>query len=425
MGADVAAELLDVHRRHARKSVLSGAGFEDGSRTTVGASRKGRIWSHRRDRVDQLAAWCKMIGAKLLDETLDPDEVLKGTLEAKTITTRPAAMPITVDWPEEIYTTSEMLWSLIIGETEYPLNELDLKLISPSIDGPLTFKLISDGDEAELELELFEDQEGPNYRFVVHGGRSVQVRRGERAEADEAVEFFYDNPPVIWFSDGSALEGNQFIPLKSTHPPYDAGKIQAWDWTGVDIRKESQGEHREADSVQAKVIRTLNKGKYTMIIDDDGKGEAADIVAVTLIGDLPVPSSIDVEFYHCKYSQQAEPGQRIDDLYEVCGQAQKSVSWLSSAEKRTDVFTHLLRREARRQEAGQTSRYQKGDGELLLTIREMSRLCPVSFKIYVVQPGLSKNVELHISGLMVSRWKCAVGVSSAAHACDFEVVAAH
>ena len=92
MGADVAAELLDVHRRHARKSVLSGAGFEDGSRTTVGASRKGRIWSHRRDRVDQLAAWCKMIGAKLLDETLDPDEVLKGTLEAKTITTRPAAI---------------------------------------------------------------------------------------------------------------------------------------------------------------------------------------------------------------------------------------------------------------------------------------------------------------------------------------------
>ena len=88
MGADVAAELPDVHRRHARKSVLSGGGFEEGSKTTVGASRKGRIWSHRRDRVDQLAAWCKMIGSKLLDETIDPDEVLKGTLEAKTITVR-------------------------------------------------------------------------------------------------------------------------------------------------------------------------------------------------------------------------------------------------------------------------------------------------------------------------------------------------
>jgi hypothetical protein len=63
---------------------------------------------------------------------------------------------------------------------------------------------------------------------------------------------------------------------------------------------------------------------------------------------------------------------------------------MSSHEKRTDLFTHLLRREARRQEAEGASRYERGDGELLLTIREMSRLCPVTIKIYIVQPGLSK-----------------------------------
>jgi hypothetical protein len=43
MGANVAAELSNIQRRHARKSVLSGSGFEAGGRTTVGASRKGRI----------------------------------------------------------------------------------------------------------------------------------------------------------------------------------------------------------------------------------------------------------------------------------------------------------------------------------------------------------------------------------------------
>jgi superfamily II DNA or RNA helicase len=389
MGADVAAELPDVQRRHARKSVLSGGGFEDGDRTTVGASRKGRIWSHRRDRVDQLAAWCKAIGGKLLDENIDPDEVLRGTLEAKTITVRPALMPITVDWPEEVYTTAEMLWSIVIGEHEYPLSELDLEIVSPSVDGPLRFRIVADDQEAELELELFEDQEGPNYRFVVRAGTRVQVRRGERADAEDASDFFYDDPPMIWFSDGSALEGNDFIPLKTAHPPYDATKILAWDWAGVDIRKESQGEQKEPDSIQAKVIRTLMNGDYDMIIDDDGKGEAADVVTIKLVGDAAAPSRIDVEFYHCKYSQAAAAGRRIEDLYEVCGQAQKSIAWMSSHEKRTDLFTHLLRREARRQEAEGASRYEKGDGELLLTIREMSRLCPVSLKIYIVQPGLS------------------------------------
>lgn len=127
-----------------------------------------------------------------------------------------------------------------------------------------------------------------------------------------------------------------------------------------------------------------------MIIDDDGKGEAADVVTIKLVGDPAAPSRIDVEFYHCKYSHAAAPGGRIEDLYEVCGQAQKSIAWMSSHEKRTDLFTHLLCREARRQESKAASRYERGDGELLLTIREMSRLCPVSLQIHIVQPGLSR-----------------------------------
>jgi superfamily II DNA or RNA helicase len=390
MGADVAAELPDVQRRHARKSVLSGGGFEDGDRITVGASRKGRIWSHRRDRVDQLAAWCKAIGGKLLDENIHPDEVLKGTLEAKAVTERPALMPITVDWPEEVYTTAEMLWSVVIREKDHPISELDLELMSPSVDGPLRFRIVAEDRAAEFELQLFEDDEGPNYRFVVPAGSAVRMRRGERAEAEPAAEFFYDNPPMIWFHDGSALEGNDFIPLKTAHPPYEPARILEWDWTGIDLKKESQGEEKAADSIQAKVIQTLKHMNYNMIIDDDGKGEAADVVTIKLVGNADAPSSIDVEFYHCKYSQKPTPGRRIEDLYEVCGQALKSIVWMSSHDKRTDLFTHLLRREARRQEKGGPSRYEEGDGDLLLTIREMSRLCPVSLKICIVQPGLSK-----------------------------------
>jgi len=51
------------------------------------------------------------------------------------------------------------------------------------------------------------------------GGIVLRVRRGERADADDAADFFYEDPPMIWFFDGSALEGNDFIPLKTTHPP--------------------------------------------------------------------------------------------------------------------------------------------------------------------------------------------------------------
>jgi superfamily II DNA or RNA helicase len=388
MGADVEPMLSETQRRRARKSVLAGTGFEDGEKASVGASRKGRIWSHRRERVDKLATWCKNIGAKLLDATIDPDEVLRGTLDAKTLSERPAQMPISADWPEEIYTAPETLWFIIIEGQEYHVNELSLDIVSPNVNGTLRLAIASEDARVELDLEFFEDDDNLNYRFVVCDQKRVEVRRGGSTE--NITDFFYNDPPVIWFANGASLEGNQYVELKTVHPPYDPAKIQAWSWAGINIKKESQGERKEQDSIQAKVIQELRTRDYHMIIDDDGKGEASDIVTIRLVGDETAPSRIDIEFYHCKYSQEATPGQRIEDLYYVCGQAQKSITWISSPEKRTELFTHLLRREARRQEMGASSRYELGDGDLLHTIREMSHLTHMSLKIFIVQPGVSK-----------------------------------
>ena len=336
MGADVESGLTDLQRRRARKSVLSGNGFEDGQRVTVGASRKGRIWSHRRDRVDEFSAWCKRIGAKLLDANIDPDDVLRGTLDAKTITERPAKMPIAVDWPEEMYKTPEAMWSVVFGGQEHAISDLEISVVNPALYGTLKLAIASESTQIEVELQLFEENEVPNYRFIVLSHQTAQVRR--RTTVSRLTDFFYANPPMFWFADGSALDGNQYVELTKSVSPYDAVKIEVWDWTGVDIRKESQGTAKDQNSIQARVIRELKGRDYVMIFDDDGKGEAADVVAIRLAGDQAAPTSVDVEFFHCKYSQRAMPGKRITDLYEVCGQAQKSVSWMSSPEKRDGPF---------------------------------------------------------------------------------------
>jgi len=394
MGSDVEPALSPAQRQRARKSVLSGTGYEDGETTTVGASRKGRIWSHQRTRVDQLVEWCKLIGTKLLDTSIDPDGVLKGTLEAKTILERPRIMPIAVDWPEEMYTTPETIWFASIDGVEIPLNELEIELVNPSVDRALRIAIASEKERADMQLDFFEEGEGesviPNYRFSVLGHRQVKIHHGS-SEGENVESFFYYDPPVIWFADGSSLEGNQHVPLKTTHPPYETAKIQVLDWNGVNIRKESQGRTKDQTSIQARVIRELKKrGDYSIIFDDDDSGEAADVVAISLIGEPSAPSSIDVEFYHCKYSSEDIPGQRVEDLYEVCGQAQKSIGWISSPQKKSDIFTHLLRREAKRQDDGGPSRFEVGDWELLQTIGEMSQLSKVQLSIYIVQPGVSK-----------------------------------
>ncbi|MCS6298417.1 MAG: hypothetical protein H8K09_19425 [Nitrospira sp.] len=142
--------------------------------------------------------------------------------------------------------------------------------------------------------------------------------------------------------------------------------------------------------MQAAVIGQLKLGNYDLIFDDDGPVEAADVIAVTVVGPFDAPERIDVELYHCKYSKTAKAGGRVDDLYVVCGQAQTSIRWMSSGEKRSDLFTHLRRREAQRQNRGGSSRIERGDCALLETLREMSPTTRITMKIVIVQPGVSK-----------------------------------
>src|SRR5258708_38202423 len=152
MGGDVEPALTDLLRGRGSKSVLSGAGFENGQLVGLGASRKGRVWSHARGRIDELAAWCRKVGDKLLNTALDPDEVVKGTLSVKTITTRPASMPVGVDWPEEMYTEPETTWTLVVDGNAWPVAELNIDLKAPSADGPLRFTISSETEEIGFDL---------------------------------------------------------------------------------------------------------------------------------------------------------------------------------------------------------------------------------------------------------------------------------
>jgi superfamily II DNA or RNA helicase len=388
MGADVQAGLSEAQKRNARKAVLFGNGYENGTRTSVGVSRKGRVWSFRRVRLDALAAWCGAIGAKILDETIDPDQILQGTLESEVVAERPRRMPIAIDWPEEVYREVETSYSMVLEDgIELLLYDTGLELVNPTENGELRFKLFSDDVSLQLELMLFENGGTRDYMFSVLDGRRGWL--GHKLTRIPIEQFFYENPPVIWFVDGSSLEGNQFTPLKTKYPPWDRSKIQARDWAGTNLTKESQGMTREPDSIQFKVIaEVLNDDSWDIVFDDDGAGEAADIVAIRVVE--KDRNFIDVSLYHCKYSGSVTPGQRIDDLYVVCGQAQKSVYWMYSSEKQTDLFSHLLRREPKRRRGYETSRFQKGDRDMLIRIREMSRTRPLELRVFIVQPGLSK-----------------------------------
>jgi superfamily II DNA or RNA helicase len=390
MGADVEKALSEAHKRNTRKAVLFGSGFENGARTTVGASRRGRVWSFRRVRLNALADWCKGVGSRLVDASIDPDKILEGTLKSEQLSSRPAVMPIGIDWPEELYRDNESAFAFLIdGDRQWPLYETSIELTAPSEAGEIGFRLVRDGESVAFTLRLFEkEDDSKDYRFSIAGSGKASI--GARA-AVPLERFFYDYPPVIWFADGSSLEGNLLTRLRSGREPFGRSRIARGDWHGITLSKESQGISKDKDSIQFRVISNLLKrGEHEIVFDDDGSGEVADVVAIKVVSD-GLQDIINADLYHCKYSHGPEAGARLADLYEVCGQAQKSVSWAQSPDKLTDMFSHLLRRESMRGEKKEATRFEKGDKQSLLRIREMSRVSPVRIRIAIVQPGLSKE----------------------------------
>ncbi len=151
-GCDVEPAMSEAQKQKAIKANLFGQGFENGHRSTIGCSYKGRIWSYRTTNLLELTNWCRAVGTKLVDESLDPEEVLRGTLVPTYISKRPQKAPIGVDWPVIFYKEPEQAFSFQIeGQTIY-LHESDITLVDPSEDGPLTFAITSSSVRAEFEL---------------------------------------------------------------------------------------------------------------------------------------------------------------------------------------------------------------------------------------------------------------------------------
>lgn len=138
------------------------------------------------------------------------------------------------------------------------------------------------------------------------------------------------------------------------------------------------------DSIQYHLIQKLIVEDYDVVYDDDYAGEIADIVAIKINAEI-----INVHLYHLKWAIDGQTSNDIQNLYEVCGQAQKSVNW--KYKDSSEFYHHLLRRHAKTRNNSSRSRLEKGtEDDLELLLRVSNSLKPTKFYINIVQPSISK-----------------------------------
>ncbi|KAI5911881.1 DEAD/DEAH box helicase family protein [Azoarcus sp. PA01] len=385
-GADVAQALVTAMRENKAKSNLFGKGFEHGEPITFGCSQKGRVWSYRvAYDLSEWVEWCHGIGAKLNDENISTVDVFRNVVVPIEVEGRPETVAIAVEWHPDLLARPQERVLIQIGRQEESLYDVGLAITSHDPVGPLRFSVVADHIGAVVEYEVRIVERRATFVRVSGPEASISVGRGA---SRPLAEWFAENPPTLYFADGAMMVGNELYPLPQAHRrmPFPLERIIEWDWQGTDIRMESQREERRPASIQRKVVLGLlaepAATRFDVVFDDDGSGEIADVVALRVTENVLL-----VRLYHCKYSSEDAAGARVKDLYEVCGQAQRSVSWKGMVWKMLD---RMRRREVERNQRGGT-RLDQGELADLHTIARRLNVLSVTVEVYAVQPGVSKR----------------------------------
>lgn len=381
-GPEINEHIPEIEARRATKSNIFGKGYENGQLVSIGCSYKGKVWSMDSDSIDKWVAWCKGVGTKILDDSIDTNEVMKTAMQTEELLQFPEIHPLSVEWPVELLRKNES--KIIIRAAAWAENFINCELVVSEV---------RDADVRTMNIDLVTPSGKHLIKAHIHhpGEMSFSTPDDLVIEiGDNSLPlsgYFNENPPTIFLADTSVIDGGlRYYCSEGYAYRYEKDYLEDWDWTGVDISVESQTDRKKSDSIQYHAIQRLLHD-YDVIFDDDGSGEIADIVAIKNHEDR----ELAIDLFHCKYCTKkngvATPGARIDDVYQVAGQAEKCVKWFTDIEK---LIARLMERERNRLSNGKATRIDKGNYKDLQHLAKVARFAEIKLGVSIVQPAISK-----------------------------------
>ncbi|GAB5566110.1 MAG: hypothetical protein Wins2KO_31730 [Winogradskyella sp.] len=369
------------------KNNIFGVGFKEGERISLGCSVKGKIWSYLRGNLNELIEWCREMGDILENSDIDPNTVLENTLIPVTVFERPDVSPISVDWHPMMYQYAENRFEFIIDDVIYDMSDSELNIMESPLNEPIRFSFSTEDNQIEYQIilgsQVIDEETVGTFEIQKLSDKDPIVEYGTNSIS--LTDFLQKFTPTIWFADGSSLVQNRLVKPKQDAGTIPLDNILTDGWNGVSKNKEAQGIYPyEQDSIQYYFIQKI-LNDFQIVYDDDGKGEIADVIGIN-----DEDHFIDVHLFHLKYAKGGNVGNDISNFYEVCGQAQKSLSW--KYREGRNFFDHLLRRKVKTKNGNSCSRLIKGTEEDLESLLNAAKWTKeMRFHICIVQPSLNKN----------------------------------
>lgn len=363
------------HRGHA-----FGRGTDEGEVVTLGLSSASKLWSNKSARLPELIAWCEKLANRI---TSDRTPVTGSGLDRLDVGEEIDALPsgiFAAEWPKSVFLHAPTINYTRRGR-EVTAQLLDLDLIvdeNASTDQAVVIALRNDdGFEYKATFSFETDR---FFEPLIENQPSPVISREH--ETISLIDFLNGEMPQFYTGDLSLVDGPSLLkasaePLK----PFDESQIENFDWVraNVDIQREFGAGRGGKISIHEGIERQLSASANAVVYYDHGSGEIADFVAIESMGD-----ELTVRFYHCKGAGNAAPGHRVGDMYELAGQAVKSVIWTLKQR----IIGHIRRRFTHRKGS---HKFVKGDLNILEQLLNDTPAAKIHFEFIAVQPGLRKQ----------------------------------
>ncbi|MFD7431222.1 DEAD/DEAH box helicase [Streptomyces sp. NPDC059818] len=382
VGSDV-SQGFDTAQEHKSQTHIAASGFDQGESVAISAAASGRFWSPTTaPSLKAWTEWCDRQGTKLLDSTINLERVFDGFIIPQDLTERPTYVLLGVQWPWQVYMGTRDRLTVTHGHRSHPLTDVEFEVDDYSPAGPFLFSLTT--KDWRVPYQASYEDKGLIYRPLERD--AIVASKGPNAQPKPLKDWLNANKPDLFLEGDRLIDDNgKLINPSYERRPFDPALLTPLDWAGVDFTKESQRAERLVDSIQYYVSAHLQAtGSFDILIDDDGAGEAADLVGLAVDG-----KHLDVTLVHCKYSQE-KAGMRVKDLYEVCGQAMRGAKWRRGPMQH--LLAHLNDRAGKyAQRNNGISPYDVGDPKKLFAIREQAHMLIPRFHTIIAQPGLQAS----------------------------------
>lgn len=382
-GPNVTDGLDSIEKNQSELNNIACVGYENGDRVIWGGTQKrGKIWSVKSGTIYDWIEWCEKVWNKLSDNDSEEPNIIRDFLKPVKIKTYYSGIAISAQWGEHIQSQNTDKVNILFGENEYPLYLVDVTINEIGSTPPIKIKLSTENEESIYKLVIDESLDG-GYQYEHISGKRIKISRGKN-EPEDLEGYARIDPFIIYYTDGTYSYNAYHIPTKLDVGEFEKEDIETWNWDNIPLNHESMGKEQNSNTIQFKTFKQI-ENDYDFIFNDDGKGEAADLVALKDMDN----NTIKMCLIHCKNAIDGEPTGNIDNLYTVCGQAQKSIRVKHAGIKQ--LSKDLLRRDKLWQRSSAT-RFLKGDKKNLAYYVDKSRKAIIDFEVIIVQPGLKKDL---------------------------------